>query len=237
MEKLTLESILNGPNDTELHQYRILQALKERRERFASNRLYPWLAELVQLADDLRSLLQQRDGMAQRLPQRLSGVDMENMQILYESAGTESPDFVRLMGIAAWALPRVEGAVEEGVGLYEFVDQHVSIDQVGILPAYREEGYWFVPDLKAALVHLLRYELSIFTASHERYRSLKTTDLGSLEEGSVIRSPESLKLELIRKYRDLPNPATYRCDVDIDFPFVETLLPVAKRKLIAALSS
>ena len=34
MEDLNLESILAGPSDTELHQFRILHALKERREQF-----------------------------------------------------------------------------------------------------------------------------------------------------------------------------------------------------------
>jgi hypothetical protein len=39
----------------------------------------------------------------------------------------------------------------------------------------------------------------------------------------------------MKKYHDLPNPATYRCEVDIDFPYQDTVLPVAKRKLMAHL--
>ena len=237
MEKLNLESILAGSGDTELNQYCILQALKERREQFSRNRLYPWLGELVQLAGDLQDLRQRRDGMVQQMPQRLREVDIENMQLVYEPVGSETPEFSKVMDLVAWVLPRVEQVVEEGIRIYEFVDQHVSIDEVGIVPAYRQEGYWFVPDLKAGFVHLLRYEVSIFSASKERYRSLKTTLLGLIQEGAVRRSSESLKLELIRRFRDLPNPATYRCEVDIDFPFAETLLPVAKRKLMAHLAS
>jgi hypothetical protein len=236
-EKLNLESILAGPSDTELNQYRILQALKERREQFSHNRLYPWLAELLQLAGDMQNLQQRRDGMIQQLPQRLREVDMENMNLVYEPAGSETPEFLKIMDLVAWVLPRVLEAVEEGTGIYDFVDQHLRIDEVGIVPAYREEGYWFVQDPRGALVHLLRYEISIFTASQERFRSLKTTGLGTVEGGTVRRSPQSLKLELMRKYADLPNPATYTCDVDIDFPFAETLLPVAKRKFMAHLAS
>ena len=175
--------------------------------------------------------------MAQQMPQRLRDVDIENMHLVYEPAGSETPEFRKVMDLVEWVLPRVEEAMREGIGIYEFVDQHISIGEVGILPAYRGEGYWFVPDPKAALLHLLRYEVAIFSASNERFRSLKTTPLGSLAEGAVRRSPESLKLELIRKYRDLPNPATFTCEVDIDFPFVETLLPVAKRKFMAHLSA
>jgi hypothetical protein len=237
MESLNLEWILAGPADTELSQYRILRALKERREQFSHNRLFPWLAELIKLAGDLEDLQERRDGMDRRLPQTLHEVDMENMRLVYESAGSGTPEFRKLMDVVLWALPRVRAAADEGIGIYDFVHRHVSIDHVGILPAYREEGYWFVPDLKASLIHILRYEVSIYSDSKERYRSLKTRDLGSVGAGQVQRPPESLKIELLKKYGDMPNPATYTCNVDIDFPFAETLLPVAKRKFMAHLAA
>lgn len=237
MEKLSLESILRGLEDAELGQYRVLQALKERYEQFSCNRLYPWLAELIQLGEDLQALQQRRDGMLAQLLQRLREVDMQSMHMVYEPVGYETPEFKRMMDLVTWALPLVEHAVEEGSRIYDFVDQHIRIDEVGIVPAYREEGYWFVPDLRAAILHLFRYELSIFSAPNERYRSLKTIIIESVGEGSVKRSAQSLKLEIIRKYKDLPNPATFRCEVDIDFPFAETLLPVAKRKLMAHLAA
>ena len=237
METLNLEYILAGPSDPELSQFRILQALKERKEQFSRNRLYPWLSELVQFVGELDDLQSRRSGMAKRLPQRLREVDFENMELVYEPAAGESPEFARIMELVAWVIPRVRRVVEEGTGLYDFVEQHITIEHVGIVPSYKEEGYWFVPDPKGRVVHLLRYEVSLFSDSKEKYRSLKTTEMDSLEEGSIRRPPETLKLELIRKYRDLPNPATYMCDIDIDFPFAETILPVAKRKFMAHIAS
>ena len=175
--------------------------------------------------------------MAKKLPQRLRDVDVENMKLLYEPAGGETPEFKKIMDLVAWVLPRVRQVLEEGTGIYDFVEEHISIGEVGIVPAYREEGYWFVPDPARGIVHLLRYEVSLFSTPQEQYRSLKTTDLGTVEEGPVRRPPEMLKLDLIRRYRDLPNPATYMCEVDIDFPFAETILPVAKRKFMAHITS
>ena len=237
MEKLTLDALVHGLGDVERKQYEVLGALKERREQFSHNRLYPWFAELLQLEEELRALIQNRDGMARHIPQRLSDVDMEHLSLVYEPAGSETPEFSRVMDLVWWALPLVEAAVEEGKGIFDFVDQHVAIDEVGIIPSYREEGYWFVPDLRAAVLYLLRYQMSIFSASNERFRSLKTVVVDSLREGALRQSPESLKLEILKKYPELPNPATFRCEVDIDFPFVETLLPVAKRKLMARLAA
>jgi hypothetical protein len=71
MEKLNLESILVGPSDTELNQYRILQALKERREQFSQNRLFPCLAELIHFAGELEDLQSSREEMLRKLPGRL----------------------------------------------------------------------------------------------------------------------------------------------------------------------
>ena len=70
-----------------------------------------------------------------------------------------------------------------------------------------------------------------------QYRALKTVVLESLEEGTNRLPSESVKLLLMKKYQDLPNPATYRCEVDMDFPYSETVLPVGKRKLMAYLVS
>jgi hypothetical protein len=41
-------------------------------------------------------------------------------------------------------------------------DEQISIEEVGIMPAYRQEGYWLVPDTQAAQLNLLRYEVSLF---------------------------------------------------------------------------
>jgi len=237
MEKLTLDSMVQGLGDLERKQYEVLGALKERREHFSHNRLYPWLGELVQLEQELRGLLANRDDMARHIPQRLKDVDAEHLNLVYEPAGTETPEFARVMDLVQWALPLVEAALEEGRGIFDFVEQHIAIDEVGIVPSYREEGYWFVPDLRAGVLYLLRYRMSIFSASNERFRSLKTAVIGSLREGAVRRPAESLKLEILKTHPELPNPATFLCEVDIDFPFAETLLPVAKRKLMARLAA
>ena len=51
MSRLSLEMFTSGYQDPEAKQYQVLQGLKEHYERFAHNRLYPDLAELIRLAD------------------------------------------------------------------------------------------------------------------------------------------------------------------------------------------
>ncbi len=237
MSKLSLDLFTSGSQDPETRQYLVLQGLKEHYERFSHNRLYPDLAELIQLAESLEAVIQSHEDLQKHLPKSITDLDMDQKKVVTQPAAGEFPELARIIDFINWALPLVRKAIDEGTTIYNFVDQHISIEEVGIMPVYRQEGYWFVPDLKAELLHLLRYEIALFSSSSERYRTLKTMLLESVEEGAVKHSPESVKLSLMEKYHDLPNPATYACQVDIDFPYHETILPVAKRKLLLRLVS
>jgi len=84
-----------------------------------------------------------------------------------------------------------------------------------------------VPD--ETIVRVVRYAVSIFTRADERYRSLRTALVDEVAEGEP---PHALKRFLVDRYPDLPNPATYRVASELHFPVEETMLPVAKRKLL-----
>ncbi|MBI5472783.1 MAG: hypothetical protein HY961_10610 [Ignavibacteriae bacterium] len=237
MRKLRVDTFLSGSADQETRQYHVLEGLKSHYDEFSHNRVYPSLAELVDLYAALKNILNGMSDIQGRLPHDIKEVDLEEGKLVYETRGISDDDLTHAAELITWALPQIKQAIEEGVSIYTFVDEHIQIEQVGILPMYREEGYWFVPENRAALLHLLRYEMSLFTAANERFRSLKTTNIGEVEQKLIVQSPESIKLRLIAQYRDLPNPATFMCETDLDFPYAETILPIAKRKLMAQVFS
>ncbi len=235
MGKLTLEMFTSGLGDVESRQYEVLQGLKELYDRFSHNKLYPDLSDIIQLENTLEALLYSHDELQKHLPRSVTDLDLEQGLVIIDTLGVPFPELERIFDSIAWAIPLLRKAIVEGTIIYNFVEENISIEEVGIVPAYRQEGYWFVPELKADLLHLLRYEMSLISSATERFRSLKTTLFDSLEERAIKHSPESVKLSLMERYADLPNPATYRCEVDIEFPYQETILPVAKRKLMARL--
>lgn len=53
----------------------------------------------------------------------------------------------------------------------------------------------------------------------------------------IRRLPEKIKEELIKERNDLQNPATFFLDTELDFPFTETIMPVAKRKMISHIAA
>lgn len=237
MHKLTLDTFLTGTDDAELRQYHVLEGLKHNYTEFTHNRLYPSLAELVDLHTALVNILNGMSDIQGHLPHELKEIDLEQGKLVYQAAGINDEDFLRAAELITWALPKIEQSIDEGVNIYNFVDEHIQIEQVGLLPMYREEGYWFVPEHKAALLHLLRYEVSLFTSANEKFRSLKTRSIRDIEQRSIVQTPESIKLNLIEQFHDLPNPATFLCETDLDFPYTETILPIAKRKLMAQVFS
>lgn len=234
---LELDTFLAGSRDFESRQYLILQGLKEEYESFSHNRLYPGLAHLIDIHRILEGLIQKRGDIQRSLPQELKEVDPEKMQLIYEHGPEADDEVEKAMNLILWAMPYIKKTMDEGMQIYNFVEEHLAILEIGIMPMYRDEGYWFVPDARAHQLHLLRYQISLFASANERYRTLRTRTLESMEQNAVKQPPESIKLMLVQKYQDLPNPATFMCETDIDFPYMETILPVAKRKLMAHLFS
>ncbi|HPN57620.1 MAG TPA: hypothetical protein PLU11_00550, partial [Chitinophagaceae bacterium] len=102
-------------------------------------------------------------------------------------------------------------------------------------PLDTKEGYFFLSAGNVKSTRVYHYRLSIFEKHDERYRSIKTRFIDNWVR-SFSNTYEQIKSELIRNLRDLPNPAVYSIETELDFPVEETLLPVAKRRLVRFIS-
>jgi hypothetical protein len=76
-----------------------------------------------------------------------------------------------------------------------------------------------------------RYQITVFENANEKFRGVHTQYIESETKG-IGRTFEQLKLDLIKRYKELPNPATYMILTNIKFPYQHTLLPIAKRLLV-----
>ena len=68
-------------------------------------------------------------------------------------------------------------------------------------------------------------------------RTLKTKLIDVIDKDESDAVLSNLKLELTSRYTAMPNPAIYFFETEIDFPFKETILPVAKRKLMKVIAA
>lgn len=234
---LTLQTFLSAGKDFEASRYRILEGLRRVRQEFTHNRIYPTLSELMELYVTLRTITDNSSTLRDQLPGRITGIDLQQQRVIYQNESFNNDDLMAVEELIRWAMPLIHRTIEEGQTIFNFVDEHLTLEHVGLLPSYVEEGYLLVPELQRGLLHVIQYEVSIFTSNNQRYRNLRTVTVKTVSLNDVGMSAASLKMLLMAENRSLPNPATYVFQTDLDFPFAETMLPVAKRKLLRRLFS
>lgn len=232
---LTLDLFTQVQADFEMRQYKILVALKKITEDFQHNKIYPHLSHLAELHRTLSDIKTRLEDLRSEFPKRIKKIDFVNQEIEHEVVFVDGSDLQKVEELIEWSMPFIEAKIEEGKTIYEFVNEKILLEEVGIVPNYTDEGYFFVPDNEEAKLLLFQYEVSIFQSAKDQYRSLKTQFLKALGQRRALMSPNSIKLDLINEFKELPNPATYSFQTELSFPFNETVFPVVKRKLMRQL--
>ncbi|MFP4228635.1 MAG: hypothetical protein ACLFTE_07385 [Salinivenus sp.] len=236
MHPLSLDLFAEGVDDIERTQYKILGGLHRARTAFEKQRVYPHLAQLVELHGALVTVLNRTEDFRTPATGRIAGINWEEKSIDYEWPEFEGAEMAVVEDLIRWALPHIRDTIEEGAAVYEHVEENLELETVGIMPSYVQEGYLMVPNRAADALYVLRYTLSIFTEEGETHRALRTTHCKTVEQEGVDIDPATIKLRLLEERRDLPAPATYFSNIDLDVPYQETLLPVVKRRLVRQLA-
>lgn len=229
---LSLELFTKVRDDVEKRRYLILAGLKTISVEYQKNRVYPSLGKLVELRRILNDVLARLEDLRRDFPKRISKVDLSRMEVTHDVVFVDGTDISAVEDLIRWALPEIDRVIAEGAAIHEFVENELRLEPVGIVPEYRDSGYFFLPDNSAKSLRLYRFDTSIFRSADDRYRSLNTRFLESMPLGEINLSPNSIKLELIRREKELPNPATYAFVTRLDFPYRETIFPVARRMLM-----
>lgn len=232
---LNIELFTHVESDFEISQYKVLAGLKAISKDFKHNKIYPHLSQLIDLHRSLTEILDSLQNLRNKFPKRIKKIDFVNQKIEHEVVFVAGEDLAKVEDLIEWALPLIKEKIEEGKAIYEFVDEEIELEEVGIVPGYTDEGYFFVPDNEEAKLLLFQYEVTVFKSANDKYRSMKTAFLKALEQGMAYLSPNAIKLDLISENKELPNPATYAFNTDLHFPFRETIFPVTKRKLLRQL--
>ena len=235
MRAVNLDYFLPPIEDKELNQYRILAQLKEYANLFHKNKLYPALAQLNQIDNLLNSLLYKYANLQISVSNQMniSSIKTENVDIDLDD---DSSDKAVAVDLIKWAKPLVRSTMSEGLAIYEFVYDNIIIDSVGPLPSFKDAGYFVVPDYRSSQLLLIEYICSIFTSNNKPVKSLKTRLITQVTLENINTSITETGLNLIARYGDLVNPAIFICKTDLDFPFAETIFPIAKSKLLSLLS-
>jgi hypothetical protein len=236
MTPLSLELFTGAVDDVERTQYQILAGLQTAETAFDEQRVYPYLGRLVKLHGALMTVLERTENFRTPETGQITGIDWDEESLTYEWPELEATEMNVVEDLIRWALPQIRSTIEDGRAVYEYVEDNTELEMVGVVPAYLQEGYLMVPEREADVVHVLRYELSIIQEEGEKHRALRTVHCKTVSQDGVDVHPSSIKMDLLEERRDLPNPATYFSNTDLNVPYKETLLPVVKRRLIRRLA-
>lgn len=235
MNNLKHDWLTEGLIDYEYKKYVLLAYLKDVGRRFNQSELYPFMTDLIFHYRNLIKVRESKKLMYDSFPQSLTKADFNKLKLTYDKIINDDEVMQQIEEIIAFAIPKMKGMLEEGKELFEFVEENIELQPVGVSPIYSDEGYLFINQDTSNDVSIFRYQMTFFEHAEEKYRSMSTEFLMNEIRG-LSKTYENIKVELTRRFTELPNPATYLAVSKLRFPLNETVLPVAKRMLVREIS-
>lgn len=236
MKELSINWFIEGSIDFEYKKYILLDYLQEINRHFDKSRLYPNLTDLIFHFNNLLYFKKNKTMLQQAFPQRLTKADIEAVKLTYQKIVDDDSSMQEIEMIITYALQKMDPAIQTGKEIYDFVESHLNIDPVGIVPLMPYHGYFSLRNGKEKTHGIYEYQITIFESKDDKYRGINIHFVETYEE-SIIKTPEAIKLDLIHRNKFMPNPAVYYVQSDITFPLEQTLLPIAKRSLVKYISS
>lgn len=235
MKTLSETWFADGYIDFELKKYTLLAYLQEVHKCFKEKKLYPQLSDIIFHYNNLVAFRENKKYLQEHFPKKLTGIQLEKLQLLYEQIIEDDELMQELEDIINYSATEIKTSISNGTEIYEYVENNLTIFPVGLIPLDVNEGYFFLSEGSYRNTIVYQYRLSIFEKHDEKFRAIRTEFIHEWER-NIINTYENIKAELIRRKRELPNPAVYSIETDLTLPIAETLLPVAKRSLVRYIS-
>jgi hypothetical protein len=231
MKNLSENWITEGWIDFEYKKYLLLAYLQHVDGQFKEVKLYPPLADLIQHYSRLKSFEKNRDQIRSAFPKMLQGPDSNEFKFAYKPLVIDDEMMKQLEEIVAFSLPQLKNHIDEGKNIYDFLENEMKIEPIGISPLYQKEGYVFLSFDKSKEVFVYKYKVNLFQNSVDTFKGVMM-QLVQKVRSSILNTYEQIKLDLIKTNRELPNPATYSICSKQQIPLEESFVPISKRLLL-----
>lgn len=238
MGELRENWLTEGLIDFEYKKYILLGYLSSVKSAFGKTELYPFLSDLVVHYRNLLTIKEQKTLINDSFPVELSPESIRKLELTWNKMIEDDAIMKELEAIISFALPELKSSLDEGAQIYEYVESNCEISPIGLSSLYAHEGYLFLSQPPQKETNVYRYQLTFFeqNPSSEAMRGIHMQYVRTTER-TLANTYESLKLQLIREFTSLPNPSVYLIHSKMKFPYMETLVPIAKRLLIKQLSA
>lgn len=231
MKNLSENWITEGWIDFEYKKYLLLAYLQHVGAQFKEVKLYPPLAELIHHYSKLKIFEQNREQIKSAFPKLLQGPDSKEFKLNYKPLVIDDEVMKQLEEIVAFSLPQLQKHIEEGKTIYDLLEQEMKIEPIGLSPLYQKEGYVMLSYEKSRDVFVYRYKVNLFQNSVDQFKGIMMQLINRVRR-TLAHTLEHIKLDLIRTYKELPNPATYSIYSQKEIPLEESFVPISKRLLL-----
>lgn len=235
MEELNKNWITEGLIDFEYKKYLLLAYLQQVHHHFTDHKLYPYLSDLMRHHNNLIEIKKQKDALQNFFPKQLSKADFKTFELLYEKVVNDDSTMQEMEIILEYAISKIKEEWKVGKEIYDNIENQISISPVGISPLKNDFGYLMIYTQHHKEINVYSYQVSIYENSYEAFRAIRTEFVANFPK-SITNTFETIKIQLLRKYKEIVNPATFLVEVSKNYPIQETVLPIAKRSLIQYLS-
>jgi hypothetical protein len=235
MKKLQSDWFMQNWIDAEYQKYVVMAYLQAVRQNFTDDKLFPDLTDLrSHYADGIR-FSRGKDSLNAAFPKRVSGVTGPPPRIEYKSEVTDPAFITEMDAIMEFALPRFQEMLTEGQQRWAAIAGSLTLAPVGLMPLRPEEGYLLLYVTNQSEAHIYQFSLAFYSDQEPGGRMVHLRYVEAVRT-SLVNTFENIKLDLIRRHRQLPNPATYRLEASRTYPVQETLLPIARQLLAQAVA-
>lgn len=238
MTTLDLKKLTSCGSDWESNQYKLLIKVKEWSLNFNKNKLFPSIEESIQLNLALEDLLRENIECKLWFDNEIRGRKINERVVVYEKAHQVGHQLDKLLNFIDWALQLNRPVLEEGRIIKNFVEENLVINRISRLEKnYHGKGYFSLPDNKNSLLNIYLYEIVWDWTQENLYQRITSSLVRSIPFSSVGDSVEDIMLNFITYSKDMHEPVAFMIQSEIDFPFNETMFPIAEEKLLKHLCS
>jgi len=226
----------DGWIDYEYKKYTLLAYLQQADVFFKQSKIYPVLSELIKHYNHLNHYKSKKHKLENKLNKEIESIDLKKMKIIFKQQHFSDKFIHEIMKIVDFAQAEIKKSIEHGEEIYQHINSKMIFDTVGLIPFYNKEGYLIISRDKDNDLKVYRYQYSYIQQENNLYHNLKTNEV-QLKFNTLSNSLSNVKLQLIKKFKDLPNPATYSLHSHLNISYKHSILPIAKRWLIKEIAS
>jgi hypothetical protein len=226
----------DGWIDYEYKKYTLLAYLQQADVFFKQSKIYPVLSELIKHYKHLDHYKSKKHKLENKLNKEIESIDLKKMKIIFKQQHFSDKFIHEIMKIVDFAQAEIKKSIEHGEEIYQHINSKMIFDTVGLIPFYNKEGYLIISRDNDNDLKIYRYQYSNIQQENDLYHNLKTNEV-QLKFNTLSNSLSNVKLQLIKIFKDLPNPATYSLHSHLNISYKHSILPIAKRWLIKEIAS